>query len=106
VGQGSHQTRMIFDPHTGALLANVSGDYVAMTIVAQGVVGSIDALPVGLAPIPGPRGLQPQVLAINPRVGGPRTVFKLELLSHASKAPRAGASALGALLAGPTGPRC
>jgi hypothetical protein len=106
VGHGPHETRMIFDPHAGALLAYVFGGYVTTATVAQGVVGSISGLPRGVASIPGPPGLEPEVLAIYPRVGGSRTAFTLERSSRGSKAPRDVARAFDALLFGPTGPGC
>lgn len=106
IGHGPQETRMIFDPDTGALLADVFGDYLTSTIVAQGVVGSIDALPHAVAPVPGPRGLEPQVLAVHPRVGGRRTAFTLEVLNHGTRGRRAPAPAFDAMLFGPSGPRC
>lgn len=105
LGRGVHQGQLIFDPDTGELLANVGTDF-AGTIVAQGVVGSIDRLPRDVAPVPEPAGLEPQVLGIAPRIGGRHTVFRLQVPAPRSVRRSGTPRSLFSLLFGPEGPGC
>lgn len=96
-----------FDPHSGRLLTGlpVDGGYPdvpgpASTVVAQGPVDSITALPAGVTPIRGvgapplwPSPPAPTIEAVQPSVGQPRTVFTIRLAGvpsqRAANAPTA-----------------
>jgi hypothetical protein len=92
---------VIFDPRTGTLLAGVSG-----TVVAQGPVNSITAIPKHLTPIAEPRGLQPPEMAIAPASGAPSTTFVIHLATPTAAAHSNVAPVLEANMFGPTGPGC
>jgi hypothetical protein len=82
-----------FDPHTGELLTQlrVNGGYPDVpgpdrTVVAQGPVDSISALPEGVKPILGvgapplwPAPPSPTIETVQPAVGGPHTAFTVLL---------------------------
>jgi hypothetical protein len=106
VGAGAHEVRLIFDPRRGVLLADIEDGGLASTIVTQGVVGSIDALPAGVRAVPGPAGLRPQTIAISPRVGVPATTFTLTLAAHLPASRPGQPSAFIFFLSGPAGARC
>jgi hypothetical protein len=88
-----------FDPRTGELLTGppMDGGYPdvpgpASTVVAQGPVGSITALPEGVRPIRGvgrpplwPAPPAPATEAISPAAGGPSTVFAVLLVATAGE---------------------
>jgi hypothetical protein len=94
--------RLIFNPATGALLADAP--YVA--VVAQGVVDSAYALPKGVSPIRAPGApSQPWTPAITPRIGNPTTSFTLKLSAPVRGQPRQPPRLVG-LLIGTPGPRC
>jgi hypothetical protein len=96
-----------FDPRTGELRRGppTGGGYPdvpgpASTVVAQGPVGSITALPADVRPIAGvgapplwPSPSVPPAEAVTPVVGGPHTVFTVLLAAtsgeHAHSAPKA-----------------
>ena len=92
---------LIFDPRTGTLLAGVSG-----TVVTQGPVNSITAIPKHVTPIAEPRGLRPPEMAIAPRSGAPDTTFTIHLATPIAAAHSNVAPALEANIFGPTGPGC
>lgn len=106
VGTGGYRTRMIFDPNSGELLANAQGTDLISTVVAQGVVDSINQLPANVAPVPGTPRQAPQLLTISPRVGDARTLFTLTLPAPRSASQHGRAPLLAAYLLGPTGPGC
>jgi hypothetical protein len=95
---GMAMQRLIFDPATGALLVGPKG-----TIVSQGIVGSLYALPRGTAPLQASGGPPvPAALAITPRIGGATTSFRLRLLPVGGRrAPR-----LDWVIAGTAGQQC
>jgi hypothetical protein len=86
----------IFDPGTGELLTgppmdggppDVAGP--ASSVVAQGYVDSVTALPPGVKPIRGvgkpptwPSPPPPAMIGISPTVGGPHTVFTVTLAGN------------------------
>jgi hypothetical protein len=94
--------RLIFNPMTGALLADAPD----AAVVAQEVVNSAYALPKGVHPIR-PAGVppQPQTPAISPAVGNPTTVFRVKLPSPANQQSRP-APVLDWLLLGTPALRC
>jgi hypothetical protein len=92
---------LIFDPRTGKLLAGVSG-----TVITQGPVNSISAIPKHLTPIAEPRGLQPPEMAIEPRSGAPSTTFTIRLATPTAAAHFDVTPILAANMFGPTGPGC
>ncbi|HEX3873393.1 MAG TPA: CU044_5270 family protein [Solirubrobacteraceae bacterium] len=102
VGRGPGQVRLVFDPRTGALLANVEGSVSSSTVVVQGVVDSIRALPAGVAPVPGAAGLAPQTITVSPRTGTTTSSFALTLTSTTSGTARPALFSL----SGPAGPGC
>jgi hypothetical protein len=70
---------LILDPRTGALRGQRSpllGD--SATLVA-GVAASIDGVPTGATPVPGPAGLTRVPLAVLPAIGGPQTTFAVSI---------------------------
>ena len=114
VGPGDSEMRMIFDPHTGALLSSSfhpspagPGDISALTetIVAQGTASSIDSLPPGVKPIGG-KPSAPRTISISPRRGATNTVFLLELSALAGTRARAPGPQSSAMVIGPTAPDC
>lgn len=99
---------MTFDDHTGTLRSGSTGVFFdqgsAGTIVAQGTVSSLDALPKGLAPVPS-RVRRPPTIAITPRAGTPTTTFTIQTrLNHITTTSTA--PAMTAEMFGPTGPNC
>jgi hypothetical protein len=92
---------LIFDPRTGTLLAGVSG-----TVVAQGPVNSITAVPKHVTPIAEAHGLQPLQMVIAPRSGARDTTFTIHLATPIAAAHSNVAPALDANIFGPTGPGC
>jgi hypothetical protein len=97
----------MFDPRSGELLTGLpmDGGYPdlpgpASTVVAQGPVDSITALPKGVHPISGagapplwPSPSAPPAESVSPTVGGPHSVFTVLLAAtagdHAHPAPKA-----------------
>jgi hypothetical protein len=78
-GKPGSEFELIFDPATGALLGQhgpVVGDSATL---AAGVVGSMTALPAGLAPIAGPAGLTQVAVSVRPAVGTPASAFTVRL---------------------------
>lgn len=92
---------LIFDPRTGTLLAGMSG-----TVITQGPVNSITAIPKHLTPIAEPRGLQPPEMAIAPQSGAPSTTFTIRPATPTAAAHSNVAPVLEANMFGPTGPGC
>jgi len=92
---------LIFDPRTGALLAGVSG-----TVLTQGPVNSITAIPKHVTPLAEPRGLRPPEMAIAPRSGAPSATFTIRLTTGTAAAHSNLAPVLEANVFGPTGPGC
>jgi hypothetical protein len=90
-----------FNRRTGELLTGlpIDGGYpdvpgAVSTVVAQGTVDSITALPKNVQPIPGvgapplwPSPPSPTIEAVQPAVGGPRTVFTVLLASVPGQRP-------------------
>jgi hypothetical protein len=106
VGIGAARVRLIFNPRSGALLANVGADGIANVVVTQGTVDSLRQLPAGVKPTPGPAGLAPVTIAISPRTGRPSTTFTLTTPA-VRQASHARAPAVTILtLTGPSGSRC
>jgi hypothetical protein len=115
VGRSDSEMRMIFDPHTGALLSSSyrpgqAGRGVGLgglteTIVAQAMASSIDSLPPDVKPIRGKMPV-PQTISISPHRGATNTVFSLELSAPAGTHARAPAPPASAMLNGPTAPNC
>lgn len=69
--------QLSYDPATGALLAGPDG-----TVTAQGIAGSISALPKGVAPIRATGAPPPPALVtLSPAVGMRNTVFKIRVPS-------------------------
>jgi hypothetical protein len=86
-GRPGSQFQLIFDPATGALLGQHSPVVGDSATLAAGVVGSITALPAGLAPVAGPRGLAPLAVSVSPTVGAPSSAFAVRVrqpVSHGS----------------------
>lgn len=71
--------QLIFDPSTGALLGQHSPVVGDSATLAAGVAGSITALPPGVAPIAGPRGLTPVAVSVRPTAGAPSSAFTVRL---------------------------
>jgi hypothetical protein len=99
---------MTFDAQTGMLRSGSTGVFFdqgsAGTIVAQGTISSLDALPKGLAPVPS-RVRRPPTIAITPRAGTPTTTFTIQTrLNHITTASTA--PGMAAEMFGPTGPNC
>lgn len=115
LGNGQFEMRMIFDPHTGVLLASSlspGGTVRSLgyggsteTIIAQGVASSIDSLPGGLKPV-GSTVPPPATISISPRSGATNTSFLLRLSAPAGTSTRASAPQAIAVLNGPTAPGC
>jgi hypothetical protein len=78
-GRPGSQFQLIFDPSTGALLGQHSPVVGDSATLAAGVVGSITALPAGLAPIAAPRGLAPVEVSVRPTVGAPTSAFAVRV---------------------------
>ena len=90
-----------FDPRTGELLTGLPVDggppdvpRAASTVVAQGTVDSITALPKNVQPIRGvgapplwPSPPSPTIETVQPGVGGPRTVFTVLLAGVPGQRP-------------------
>jgi hypothetical protein len=97
--------RLIFDPTTGALLAQ-PGFGRQGVVTAQGVVDSVYALPNGVSPIPAVSPPPaPPIVAISPAVGGPTTVFRVEVSAGATasrNAPKPGTIISGPVFRGCT----
>lgn len=94
---------VVFDRRTGRLLQGMP--QAPGTIVAQGNVDSLRALPHGLAPIPARHLPAPPVPTLRPVTGTRHTTFTLELPA-ATVRSAAGAPELLAEIMGPTGPDC
>lgn len=90
-----------FDPRSGELLTGLPVDGgppdvpgAASTVVVQGAVDSISALPKNVRPIPGvgapplwPSPPSPTIETVQPVVGGPRTVFTVLLAGVPGQRP-------------------
>ena len=101
IGAGRAAELLIVDPRVGVVLADgLGGGSVGRTIVGQGAVGSIRALPAGVRPLPGP--LAPETIAVSPTVGGPATTFGVTVRATA----RGGRIPGFVAVSGPGGPRC
>lgn len=93
--------RLVFDPATGALLAQpgFGGEGV---VTAQGVVDGIGAVPAGVRQIHAPDAPpQPPRVAIVPRVGQPNTVFSVTVSADPGTRAHSRAPRLGGGVAGP-----
>jgi hypothetical protein len=93
---------VVFDQRTGQLLAGMP--QAPGTIIAQGVVGAIGALPHGLRPINARHLPTPPMPQLTPTTGTAQTTFTLRLPARAvgaTPAPQVFAD-----MAGPTGPDC
>ena len=98
---GLAMQRLIFDPSTGAMLEGPRG-----TVVAQGAVGSVYALPKGIGAIRAPGGpAPPPRLAITPPTGTPTTAFKVTV-APSTDHPAHKAPTLDWVLAGTPGAQC
>jgi hypothetical protein len=84
-GRPGSQFQLIFDPATGALLGQHSPVVGDSATLADGVVGSMTALPAGLAPIAGPRGLAPVAVSVSPAVGSPSSAFAVRVRQPVSR---------------------
>lgn len=100
LGSGRLAERLILDRRAGVVLSDSLGRSVTRTIVDQGEVPSIRALPIGLRPIPGPA--PPLTIAVSPGVGGPQTTFTATVPATAGGGRVPGFVAV----SGPSGPRC
>lgn len=78
-GRPGSEFQLIFDPATGALLGQQNPVVGDSATLAAGVVGSITALPAGVAPIAGPRSLAPVAVSVRPAVGAPSSAFTVRL---------------------------
>ncbi len=100
---------LIFDPRTGALRSDTTGTIfdqgTAGTILAQGPVRDLDAIPRGLTPIRTtvPR---PPATTLAPATGTRATTFTLRLAVPHSPTATQRPPALAAEMFGPTGPHC
>jgi hypothetical protein len=105
-GQGYSMT---FDNQTGALEAGSTGVFFdqgsAGTVLAQGMVSSLDAIPTGVAPVRSPVAPAPTI-ALAPRTGTPTTTFTLHVRLNDIPAGAFAAPAVPAEMFGPTGPNC
>jgi hypothetical protein len=93
---------VVFDRRTGELLQGMP--QAPGTIVAQGIVGAIGALPQGLPPINARHLPAPPVPKLTPTMGTAQTTFTLQLPARAVGATSA--PYVFADMAGPTGPDC
>jgi hypothetical protein len=93
--------QLIFDPHTGALLSGTSG-----TLVAEGPVTSINAIPAGTRPVRGPAVAEMRPVHVTPAIGRAHTAFTLELPAPAGASGTRSAALPNAFIFGPTGPNC
>ena len=93
---------VVFDRRTGELLDGMP--QAPGTIIAQGVVGAIGALPHGLGPINARHLATPPMPHLTPTAGTAHTTFTLKLPARAVGATRA--PQVFADMAGPTGPDC
>ena len=85
VGPPANILRLVFDPSSGELLSQASipaggashgFGSIVQTVLAQGAVSSIDALPVGIAPVGHGTAAAPTI-AIAPAVGDAHAAFTL-----------------------------
>jgi hypothetical protein len=117
-GHGAHRSdvtitaqgySMTFDDRTGALRSGSTGVFFdqgsAGTIVVQGTVPNLDAIPKGVAPIQSPVA-RPPTIAITPRAGIPTTTFRLQMRLNNIPGAATTATAVSAEMFGPTGPNC
>jgi hypothetical protein len=93
---------VVFDRRTGELLQGMP--QAPGTIVAQGIVGAIGALPHGLRPITARHVPSPPVPKLTPASGTAQTIFTLQLPAGAMGATSA--PHVFADMSGPTGPDC
>jgi hypothetical protein len=93
---------VVFDRRTGQLLDGMP--QAPGTIVAQGIVGAIGALPDGLRPVNARHLPTPPMPKLTPTKGTAQTTFTLQLPAVAVGAIRA--PQVFADMAGPTGPDC
>ena len=93
---------VVFDLRTGQLLDGMP--QAPGTIIAQGVVGTIGALPRGLRPINARHLPTPPMPQLTPATGTAQTTFTLQLPARGVSATRA--PEVFADMAGPTGPDC
>lgn len=97
--------RLIFDPATGALLAQ-PGFGAPSVVTSQGSVNTIGELPKNVSQIRAPGSLpKPPIVAITPVIGDPRTVFKIQVTapsraSASRRAPRLGGGVSGPVYRG------
>lgn len=100
---------LIFDPRTGALRSETTGmifdQGTAGTILAQGPVPDLVAIPRGLTPI---RSLvaRPPAITLAPATGTRTTTFTLRLAVPHSPTTAQRPPPLAAEMFGPTGPNC
>jgi hypothetical protein len=95
------ELQLIFDPRTGALLSGTAG-----TVLAQGPVNAIDAVPPAVRPITTSAASQPPQLRVDPFTGTARTVFSASFHAPAGATASQPAPGLAANMFGPTGPGC
>jgi hypothetical protein len=93
---------VVFDRRTGELLAGMP--QAPGTIIAQGIVSAIGALPHGLRPVNARHLPTPPIPQLTPTTGTAQTTFTLQLPAVAVGATRA--PQVFADMAGPTGPDC
>ena len=92
---------LMFAPATGMLLAQ-PGFGEQGVVTAQGVVGSFDAVPLGVSPIRAPAALpSPPAALISPSTGSPRTVFKVTVTGFKRSSTSARTPGLGGGVSGP-----
>jgi hypothetical protein len=105
-GQGYSMT---FDDHTGALHAGSTGVFFdqgsAGTVVAQGMVSSLNAIPKGVAPVHSVVAHAPTI-TLAPHRGTATTRFTLRVGMNHTPADATTAPAVTAAMFGPTGPNC
>ena len=100
---------LVFDPSTGALRSGTTGTFfdqgTAGTILAQGPVPNLEAVPHGVIPIRS-AVLRPPTIKVAPAAGTKATTFTLRLAVAHTATATARAPALSAEMFGPTGPNC
>ena len=100
---------MTFDDRTGALRAGSTGVFFDLgstgTVVAEGTVSSLDAIPRGIAPVQSPVAHPPAILLV-PRTGTATTTFTFRIRLNNTPVTAHTAAAPAAEMFGPTGPNC
>jgi hypothetical protein len=101
VALGAGGFQLIFNPRTGALLSGTSG-----TLIAQGRVSSINAIPSGTRPVRASGVAEAPPLRLTPATGPAHTVFTLSLPAPPGASRTQPAGVPMASVFGPTGPNC